>query len=452
MDSTARDDSNLEARVTFLPRDLPASSAKSPVTQSAQRASRGFLEPPPEIFQTRGAVRDVYDLIIGSCRYPQPVFALAGALIAVSTTCGSKYYLQDGGRLNLYTVSIGVSGCGKEQVGAAIKRVLELAGLEDRIAAEGIASGAGVEDCLTRSNVCLFVLDEFGELQARLTAPGDSDNGILKTLLEIFSKSGGHFRCRARAGVKPPIIKNPTVSIYGSSTPEQLLRSIHTSTAESGFMSRFLYFPSELRRPRRQQPKYIAELPPGLKASLDELARGEGPIPIRFEPGAQELSDQYLDELDGILRDPLGPVQRAAYVRRGEAAARIMGVLAAGRNPSKPKISVNDFHLAKGIVTWSFDACFREIDGAVRRNSGDAGYARIVDIVRRAEELIHMKDANHPELLKAGVVPRRMIQARMSVGAAKFNDLLQSVVDSGEIVAVEDPQRPGQILGYRARD
>lgn len=344
------------AQIQYRP--LIADEPNRPDTGASARIL--FSEPPPACFKLNGLLGEIYELILGACRYPQPSFALAAAITVIAVSAGSRFRVASGTGPNLYSIIIGPSGCGKEEPVRCVKRILNLAGLGSRMVADNIASGAGLEDRVADSPACLVFIDEFGLLLGKtLTAPG-ADSGVFRTLTELYTKGGAPYCGRALAGRKPIQIPSPTLSVLASTTAEALFDAVSTAGAESGMLARFFFLPTNDPRPFRREPVIIRELPQSVLEGLSILS-AEGPqVIVDIDDAAKKARDEFLDITDALLRlDNFESLVRAAHTRRGEVSIRLSIVSALGRNPARPIISEEDMEWAKELSKWSYGTAFR---------------------------------------------------------------------------------------------
>ena len=405
-----------------------------PGSDQTERLNEGQLrgvEAHPDCFKLDGALDEVYRLVLGASRYPQPPFVLAAALVIVSVAAGSRFKMACGTRPNIYAVTMGHSGCGKEDPVKSMKKILELAGLSAKVVADNIGSGPGLEDRVAAQPVCLVFVDEYGMMLKNNLPGAGGDNGVLKALTELYSKSGSVYLSRALAGKKSREIRNPTVSIFGSTTAESLHEAVTVAGAENGFLSRNLFFPTHDRRPTRQKPKLIEEIPKSLRSALSRLASDGDDVIVQMCPEANSRFNQYMDRVDETLRGPLDPVARAGLVRRGEACARLLIIRAVSRSQDDPVILKSDVDWAVRVVNWSFSTVFKGLLDAAEENEGNKNYSRLVGFVKRAKS--YQKHKEYGRALSMGIMPRRLLQNKMKITATEFSDILESALAAGSI-------------------
>jgi hypothetical protein len=133
---------------------------------------------PKHLLHPGGLIEQIMDFNLAGALYPQPVFALAGAITFCSTVFGRKVRCERGTWPNLYAVCVGPTGCGKERARIVNKQLGFQGGNSFLTSAEGATSGAGLAKSMdgTGRHSRLYQMDEFGHVMARLSSNRSGPN------------------------------------------------------------------------------------------------------------------------------------------------------------------------------------------------------------------------------------------------------------------------------------
>jgi hypothetical protein len=125
-----------------------------------------------------GFMADVTDLALATAHRRQPAMTLLGVLVAMASACGSKIYLPDGMRLNLFGLCAAPTGSGKDHVLHVSGEIARAAGA---LKLGEFASGAGLEDALCEGGIFASI-DEIAHV---LSARGDHGGQLVRDVETI---------------------------------------------------------------------------------------------------------------------------------------------------------------------------------------------------------------------------------------------------------------------------
>jgi len=273
-------------------------------------------------------------------------------------------------RTNLYALGLGETGCGKEATRSLPRRALRAAGLGDLAAYDDMASDAAINQCLTRTPSCVFMLDEIGRLLREVHKAGAKAHTSrqIDVYLKLYGVSaetyyGKHY---GDANREPIVVEQPNVCIWGTSVPSSVWASMTSDQVANGFLSRLLVFESEDPDPTYRAVPVAEQRPPeALVAALEAWRDDEGlaahlggdvaPEP-RVVPHTQE-ADQGFAALEADMR-----MRRAALRAQGEdhglftrvspAAAKMALIRAAGRSRLDTRVDGDDARWACELATY----------------------------------------------------------------------------------------------------
>ena len=204
------------------------------------------ITPPP------GLLGELAKFIYQASAIQIPEVSLAAAIGFMSGVCGRSYNFQGTG-LNLYTIIVAGTGCGKESAKSGIDKIVDVlrpsySFIDDIIVGEHQSPNALLRELNSKPCV-LSVLGEFALKMKNMCSARahDIDNKKLAIFLELFNKSGsaqtfGSVKY-ADTGKNIPLTHSPSFSILAETTPDLFNKIISDEKViTSGFLPRFLMF------------------------------------------------------------------------------------------------------------------------------------------------------------------------------------------------------------------
>lgn len=356
----------------------------------SKAAPAHLLEPP-------GLVGEVARWIDSCSVHRVPLLSVAGALCAVAVACGRRYRLG-GVRPVLYLVGVAESGVGKETSRQCAMALLTAAGLESRVGTDDVSSAAALSAMLTANPIRLLLLDELGRmLEAYSSRTAASfERQIVTALIRLWSCANGKYLGKGMAQKSPPPIEQPHLTMYATTTPGSLHRSLRGADVSDGVLSRMLLVPVDHGRQRGVNPVGTVAAPPGelvaqVKAlatpalegnvaSVDHGSRGHDvSVDVALSPDAADLLEQMHDYVDGALESDRD--HRELWVRAEEQAQRVALVLAVGCGSHVLEVS----HLQWGwdFVRWSIGRSREVVASHMAETPEDAARQAILRALER---------------------------------------------------------------------
>lgn len=217
---------------------------------------------PEHLYDVPGMLSDAMEYCAHYAPRKQRPFALATALNIVSISCNQQYASPRGVRGNIYTLAVGPTGCGKEFGRMTIKNIFDQMGMSE-IVRETYASLPGLQNDLRGVfNPRLWLMDEMGRTLQALNSKNSNTSAkeLWPGLLRLYTSSNSSFKPTIKGDVftqggQYADIKYPFLSLYGTSTPEQLLNAMTWDVVSDGFLGRVMIFEAE-----KQAPGYIPTL------------------------------------------------------------------------------------------------------------------------------------------------------------------------------------------------
>jgi len=438
----------IKARLDAPPPILNAAPLIAPIHPPVKlNANQGM-------FLLTGILKEVHDYISAKSLYPQPVYTLAASLSTCALLIGNKYRTDDDMYGNLYLISIGESGSGKESPQKSAKEIALECSLHMQLA-DGIGSGPGLEDFLKAKGdnpSVLLILDEIGKLLQQLSRPNGDDHGIMRILLKLFTATGGFYTTRLLANKDHSVIQNPYVNLLGSTTAGALESSLSSDDTEAGWIGRLLFFPSSDHRPSKQDPSNNQVALAKIKSFSGVVDSIPSPVIVPYDEDAKLLIDQHTVDTDSYLRsDNIHPILRASSVRVVEMIKKIALISAVSNDPVKPVITVDDIYLGISIVENSHKYVETHLVDVIESSGNDTPDSkRIKKLSNMVRNCRSYKDKAFMQATKKGFLPNRMARKKLSCSKQDFNRAEEALVAAGEIEICELTQKDHGINVERA--
>ncbi len=350
--------------------ELEERTAKAATPASAAPAPRiegpvtGELLPPP------GLVGELAQYIHQAAIRPVPEVALVAALGLVAGIAGRAFYtsgLPTG--LNLYLILLAKTGIGKESGKQGINRLLSAIRPSIPMASRFVgptsfASGQALVKHFDERPCFYSVLDEFGHLLKRITAPKASgpEQALHRELLSLYSQSGpdGSIGIQAYSDKEKhvPAVHAPSLTIIGDSTPDVFFDCLDSALVQDGLVPRLLvieYTGGRSSRNRFAGAKPAAALVKQF-ADLVTLAlsaeQNGGFAKVELASDAEALLDTFDWECDDHINNG-NAAEVQLWNRAHLNALKVASVIAVGCNPHRPIVSVEHARWAVEFVRRS---------------------------------------------------------------------------------------------------
>jgi hypothetical protein len=358
---------------------------------------------PDHLLKPAGLVGDIMQYIVETSIRPQPVFALAGALCAVATLAGQKYQTPTGLRTNIYCLSVGPSGCGKESPRQAIKRLFSMAGCDRYLGVEAIASDASIVSELKEHPSRLFMLDEIGRFLRTTTSATKSTYlyNVVTTLLSIHGASESVFYGKSYADSTKKIkLDQPNLCIYGTTVPDSLYDGMVIENITDGFLARFMVFETDIARPGKRkisnvklshskpieiidQIKYLDSVSINCDPQGNVDSVNPNPRVVEFSDEALHIVnnfDQYIEDLRQYMEDNDNKLE-AIYNRTSAIAMQIALILAIGENIESPIISAENMEYGAALALHLAEHMVYIADNFIAKNDLEHEVKKILNLI-----------------------------------------------------------------------
>jgi hypothetical protein len=372
---------------------------------SKPKASQGPLDTVPEhLLSVPGILQDVVNYYTTTAIKPQPQFAVQAAIAFGSVAMGRRWVTDQRNFSSLYFLNIGETGSGKEHTKTVLEDLLEQSGLDDLIGPAGYTSGSGVISALTKKPVHVSVIDELGRQLKAAAAKGMQHKAdAITSIMEVFGRQDGTLRQAgystntmksSEAEKLEKVIKRPSLTLVGMSTPSEFLQAIGGGDVSSGLLNRFIIVRSEIGVQMSQEKRRSA-ISDRLAVWAKEHAHAhEGdlnagnihdlpphPIEVPFTVEAKSILREYEARLVDAIKKETGTGLEAMYNRSREISmrlalimARSMGQDEIGADAMQWSIEYVDFYAKQTIEMFRssmaegpFDACCKAVYSKIEK-------------------------------------------------------------------------------------
>ncbi len=402
---------------------------------------------PGEMLRVPGFIGEMMDHCLATAPYPNPTLAFCGALALQALLAGRKVRDAGDNRTNLYLLGLAHSASGKDWPRKVNTKVLHAVGLADRLG-ERFASGEGLQDALLATPAMLFQTDEVDTLLESMKRARDGrSESIMATLLTMYSASNSVFPMRRRAGTpEPGVIDQPCLVLFGTAIPNHYYAALSERMLTNGLFARMIVLESG-RRGRGQEPGVID--PPGrvletaawwagLRAGPGNLADAH-PVP-RTVPHTDEAGRllvelrEHAEARYAEAEARCDAVATTVWGRVGENARKLALLYAVSENHETPRIDARGVRWASGLILHQTQRMLFMADSYAAQGEFDELALRLLRKLREAEG----RGLPHSVLLK-----------RMKLDAKTFRQVVETLVERGDIEVVTVPRAGSAQRAYR---
>jgi len=327
---------------------------------------------PEALLHPGGLLEELMEYIEKNSAVSVPMFSLAGALSFLGAVMGQKVMTQTGLRTNLYCISIGASGSGKN---GAIDTLPQLLRRTEAFQIQGpteLTSETAILSWIEKENKrnCWFCLDEIGQVIKGMQNPASPQAGIPRQLTSLFSSTDRPISKGYAVSANNIFVPWHHVSLYGATTKGRFWEGIRGEEVSDGFLARILVFQSDSDSPFPKAKKGF-DIPPSIIKKLNDIYNIQidydesignmpnlrTPIPniIPFSDEAADIMDKfarYYHKLKNEKKDDESGIS-SIYGRAAEHATKIALIHAVSLEGSKIKeIGINSVKYACQLVQY----------------------------------------------------------------------------------------------------
>ena len=411
-----------------------------PTTSVVPRLSMAY---PP------GLVGEIARWIVATARRPQPELAIGAALAIVGTAAGRQFRGPTRSATHLYVLGLAQTGTGKDHALQQISRIMASAGMALHLGPSEFISMPAVVNFIVRKPLSLCAMDEFGSFMKRINSRRASgfETAISKIIRTMWSMSFAPYATPEWAQKESQMVLSPAMSLYGASTPEQFYSAMEGASLEDGTLNRFLLINGRNDVEEVEPEVDPSIVPDHIAEALKSIYFRSGDMATAFRndansdpaaarqlrevewcpDGAQERYQAFSQEISAIMRKDAE--SGAFHARTVEMAVRIATIVAIGR--------CEDDQVRMADLEYGIEAAMAS---ARMMSEGAADYMADNENQANAQKVMRILKAKGGRARYRDVV----VAMKHSVKARDLRDMLQSMVDAGQLERQEvKPQSGG---------
>lgn len=419
--------------------------------------SSNIVPPMPDIDITTlpPLIADTVRWLTNRALKPQPFLALIITLTALGAMYGRRYQNSTGIRTNIYTVTVGPTGCGKDAARIAIKNLITLSGSQDILGGDKIRSAEGLATMLEKFPRRIVLLDEMGMFLKTIghnNAAG-YERKISSALTEFYSAAqgtygGGHYADKEK---EVPILMAPHLCVYGTTTLESYVDALKREAIASGELNRYMMI-SAIDRPARNR-QATTSTPPNalikqwgdLKSSIlkhgpslaDTITVLPNPPIVVDAPDATEEIWRMFDVQEDKL-DNLGMDYGQLWQRFAENATKIAMIIAITRSQQQPVMFLEDYAIGERIARASCEYASHIAKNHMYSGELERNLNRVLERIRQSPGI---KRANLGQYAKD-----------FNLDAKSLTNIITTLYENGQIL-IENKDTSGRTAQtYRIRE
>jgi hypothetical protein len=336
-----------------------------------------------------------------TAEYSYPEFFLAASLSLLATISGRKVQDYRGTRPNLFAVSIGPSGCGKNHARKVVQKILAQTNLEGP---EKFTAGSAIVTALSKSPSLLCQIDEIGlYLKAACSERAPAHlKSVIDTLMTAFTSSDLNWKPTGYAKDEDSkVVDQPNLCIHGTTTPGTFFAAISGDEIASGFFGRLMLFLSPgLDHAQMQDFETLKPVPERITKFVERwlnMPHGSGNLSaLSPDPQVVPISPDALlrvrEHIAGISSKRIGehPIDAALWSRASEKTSKLALLHTISRASSI--IELQDMDWAIAVVNFLTRRMVSLVKTNVASTDHERKVQRIVRIVADAGNVISMRD------------------------------------------------------------
>lgn len=404
------------------------------------------LKPPVQIeaIYPPGLVGAIAQWIVATARRPQPELAIAAALGIVGTAAGRQFAGPTKSGTHLYILGLAPTASGKDHPMQMISRVMTAANLGLHVGPSEFISMPAVVNFIARKPLSVCAMDEFGSFMARINSKRASgfEGAISKVLRQMWSSSFAPYVTPEWAQKEMIVVHSPSITIYGTSTPEQFYRAMEGASIEDGTLNRFLLVNGRDSVAEVEPEWDAAKVPADIIRDIQLIYYRSGQMlaAARNDPhtdpaahgvvrhltwcpdGAQECYKAFSAHIHALMAAT--PDHAALWGRTAEMALRIATIVAIGRLEGDDSVRLADLEFGIAMATRSAEMMIAGAMEYMAENQNQADAQKILRIIRARGGMMKYRDL--VQSLKNSIKPRDL------------RDILAFMAEAGTI-----ERRPG---------
>lgn len=270
-----------------------------------------------------------------------PHISIPAALSILSTLKSGKLCLKRPTHPSLFTCVVAESGTGKTDSHKLVKKVLDAAGLLEKVLQGVPGTDSGLQKSLKANPSQLIIWDELGMALSALAKSQNSHMAnVLSMMMELYSAAGTKFIGKQYATIDRIDVKEPYLNVLGASTSIRFFGALNEDWVHDGYLSRWLIFFADtavterFNIPSEVPPEVIDYLiklytwEPATEGGNLKQAIGKQLLPLRFTKEAKALHDKSSREYKKFQKNAKSPIASIFWSRAYENYCKVLLTIA----------------------------------------------------------------------------------------------------------------------------
>lgn len=362
---------------------------------------------PEEALHIGGLVGEITEWIMRTSMYPCRLFAVSAALAAIGTTISRQVYTGvPRSSSALYWLTIAPTAGGKDRPQEAIKQMLDAANLS-HLVKTSVSSSAKLGLSLLERPAQIQVIDEVAKVLRKFVSRNASSQelSLLDDYCTVWGKNLGSFTPEGVTTRSDATIRQPTLTIFGATTPVAFYAQLRSAQVSGGFLNRFLVMQRHERVLENPNIQPEDEVPAGIIEGLSKLrvwqdsglsapsTRADDPLNppkpyvVPESPDATAMLTEARVKARAMIIASDEDAILDVYARSAEMVKRMALILACGRHwkdMSRCRIEACDVAFASGLVDWSMASFVEGLRQHMAENENQANAKMVVGLIRKA--------------------------------------------------------------------
>lgn len=405
-----------------------------------------------------GLCGDIEEWINSTAYKKQPLLAINASLVFVGALKGQRVCTERNLLTNMYALSLGESGCGKDHPRQCLEVLANSVGLQDSMMAGVPASGTALVKSVKRNGRCLIQIDELGRVIGNITGKnaGGYQREIVDNMMMLYSSASTLFREKEYAVGREDKEKNaiikPCLCVHAMTVPERFYNNLTTDDVIDGFLSRWMIVASNDPDPDEadvevdiddipesiiERVNLIQNMPvtnkiselPVTEQQIRAIQYSITPKVIQCTPEAKSILSRYKAIARGLKNDlrKQGSALNALWVRMGENAHKIALIVQDGDT-----ITGTDMQWACQWVMYWTQYSIDQVKEKLSDNEQDKRTKEIYSFIRK-----------NPGVTKSAITKRTF-----SYGKRMREEILDTLIESEKVRFEDEPTSSKPIRRY----
>ncbi|MBU0991824.1 MAG: bifunctional DNA primase/polymerase [Proteobacteria bacterium] len=217
---------------------------------------------PAHLLNPGGILQEMMAYIESNSTVSVPIFSLGACISCLGNVMGQKVQTETGLRTNIYSISLGYSGTGKNAPFNTLPQIIGRSKAHETIGPTELTSSSAILKWLSNINhrVTFMMLDEIGMVLKGLKRPDSHAADIPRILTKLFSATD-RSETKGYTTGDPIALPWHHLSFYGASTPERFWENIGGGEVADGFLARVLVFESRHDSPKPKSSVSFSQNP-----------------------------------------------------------------------------------------------------------------------------------------------------------------------------------------------